>query len=761
MIPQISDDLTFRESNVKRLNKEKRTSFWYWYCRFSTILIPQRLLKFSGLTEVYQIRAWREKFTLCILIAIICGIVLSLLIIVPLAICPHIKTMSFNEFSRISIEAPHTIVHGIIYDISGLPGFHRKNGALLGHLNEFSGKDASSLFPWAPNIHPIFRELDDGSGGEQPKAVHNKIQYNKLVSLFPHYVRAYSYREIEGLNREACAYVTIEDKIYTAEDALRFEPNLSPSARKILSDPKACEKTAVFKDQTAPQDIILLKRYFAGIIEPRMQRRCRYVSYYHLGCSALIVIFIALKLFAVFRYQMKSNGTVASRPTVVLVSCYVEDEDTIKGCINAIANMQTDSGNCLLFIVIDGIAPVNGTAQLNVEAIFSALGRDDVIFDESDHYYEYQSLKGPKNVIIRCGIYEIRGQKLPYAIVVKMGDGMNFRNGNCGKRDSQLILLHLLSKIHQGSLLSEFETELLQMISTVCLTTMEEFEYLLMVDADTEVSEKSLAALTRRFLEHEGVIGVCGETKVGNETASWVTSMQVFEYFVSFNLTKAFESLFGMVTCLPGCFSMYRILSASKNGNIPLIVKPELLQMYSITDLYSVHQKNLLDLGEDRYLTTLIINFFPNSRLEYVPDAWCHTKVPETFAAFLNQRRRWINSTVHNLIELMKISMLSPLKFIVLCDLFTAVISPASVIYTIFLLLQSYTNGISMSPAVLMLFMMYGLEASILIKRGTWGQLFWLICHILAFPITGFLLPVYAFWHFDNYTWSSPPVETI
>ncbi len=42
--------------------------------------------------------------------------------------------------------------------------------------------------------------------------------------------------------------------------------------------------------------------------------------------------------------------------------------------------------------------------------------------------------------------------------------------------------------------------------------------------------------------------------------------MQVYEYFISHNLTKAFESLFGSVTCLPGCFTMYRIRALAVTG---------------------------------------------------------------------------------------------------------------------------------------------------------------------------------------------------
>jgi cellulose synthase/poly-beta-1,6-N-acetylglucosamine synthase-like glycosyltransferase len=52
------------------------------------------------------------------------------------------------------------------------------------------------------------------------------------------------------------------------------------------------------------------------------------------------------------------------------------------------------------------------------------------------------------------------------------------------------------------------------------------------------------------------IAGLCGETLIANEKQSWVTMMQVYEYFISHHLSKAFESLFGSVTCLPGCFSM-------------------------------------------------------------------------------------------------------------------------------------------------------------------------------------------------------------
>jgi chitin synthase len=71
-------------------------------------------------------------------------------------------------------------------------------------------------------------------------------------------------------------------------------------------------------------------------------------------------------------------------------------------------------------------------------------------------------------------------------------------------------------------------------------------------------------------------------------------------------MSKAFESLFGSVTCLPGCFSMYRI--SQEKTRKPLIINSQIIREYSENRVDYLHTKNLLLLGEDRYLTT----YFPH-----------------------------------------------------------------------------------------------------------------------------------------------------
>jgi chitin synthase len=95
----------------------------------------------------------------------------------------------------------------------------------------------------------------------------------------------------------------------------------------------------------------------------------------------------------------------------------------------------------------------------------------------------------------------------------------------------------------------------------------------------------------------------------------------VFEYYISHHYAKAFESVFGGVTCLPGCFCMYRI-KAPKNGAwVPLLANPDIVLEYNQNVVTTLHAKNLLFLGEDRFLSTLMLRTFPKRQMMFLPQA--------------------------------------------------------------------------------------------------------------------------------------------
>lgn len=98
------------------------------------------------------------------------------------------------------------------------------------------------------------------------------------------------------------------------------------------------------------------------------------------------------------------------------------------------------------------------------------------------------------------------------------------------------------------------------------------------------------------------------------------------------------------------------------------------------------HMKNLLHLGEDRYLTTLLLKTFPAFKTIFIQDAFAKTIAPDEWQVLLSQRRRWINSTIHNLAELLMIERLCgfccfSMRFVVFIDLFSTLIQPVTVAY--------------------------------------------------------------------------------
>lgn len=239
------------------------------------------------------------------------------------------------------------------------------------------------------------------------------------------------------------------------------------------------------------------------------------------------------------------------------------------------------------------------------------------------------------------GLYEIQDRSVPFIVVVKCGkESETRRPGNRGKRDSQLIMMKFLNKIFHGKPLLPLELELYRHISEIIGIDPELYEFCLMVDADTEVKPDSLNRLVSVMANDALIMGLCGETTIKNEMDTWITMIQVYEYYVSHHVAKAFESLFGSVTCLPGCFCMYRLKTADRKSK-PLLIEDDVIAEYEENTVDTLHKKNLLSLGEDRYLTTLMLKTFPEFRNKFTSDACCMTIVPDKFDVLLSQRRRW------------------------------------------------------------------------------------------------------------------------
>lgn len=460
---------------------------------------------------------------------------------------------------------------------------------------------------------------------------------------------------------------------------------------------------------------------------------------------------------------------------ISVVTCYSEDESSIRVTLDSVATTDFPNSHKLIAVVCDGDIVGSGNDRSTPDIVLSMMSDFVVQIDEVKPFSYVAVAQGTKRhnmAKIYAGFYkyndetvpEKKQQRVPMIAIVKCGtpdEAGAAKPGNRGKRDSQIIIMSFLQKVMFDERMTELEYELLNSIWRVTGLMTEFYELVLFVDADSKIYPDSLTHMCAEMVKDPTIMGLCGETKIANKRASWVTAIQVFEYYISHHQAKAFESVFGGVTCLPGCFCMYRIKSPKgKNGYwVPILANPDIVERYSDNVVDTLHKKNLLLLGEDRYLSCLMLKTFPKRRQIFVPKAICKTVVPETFKVLLSQRRRWINSTVHNLMELILVNDLCgtfcfSMQFVVGIDLVGTLVLPAAIAFTIYVIIYAIVSKPTPILTLCLLAVIFGLPPLlIVITVSSLAYIVYFVIYIGALPIWNFVLPAYSFWKFDDFSW--------
>ncbi|KAJ5698684.1 hypothetical protein N7462_000689 [Penicillium macrosclerotiorum] len=462
--------------------------------------------------------------------------------------------------------------------------------------------------------------------------------------------------------------------------------------------------------------------------------------------------------------------------SLCLVTCYSEGEEGIRTTLDSIAMTDYPNSHKTILVICDGIIKGKGE-EFSTPDIVLGMVKDLVIPADEVQPFSYVAVatgsKRHNMSKVYTGFYDYgetsvippeKQQRVPMMVIVKCGtpaESTQSKPGNRGKRDSQIILMSFLQKVMFDERMTELEFEMFNGLWNVTGIPPDFYEVVLMVDADTKVFPDSLTHMVSAMVKDPEIMGLCGETKIANKTDSWVTMIQVFEYFISHHQAKSFESVFGGVTCLPGCFSMYRI-KAPKGGQnywVPILANPDIVEHYSENVVDTLHKKNLLLLGEDRYLTTLMLKTFPKRKQIFVPQAVCKTVVPDKFMVLLSQRRRWINSTVHNLMELVLVRDLCgtfcfSMQFVIFIELVGTLVLPAAISFTIYVIIKSIVSKpVQVLPLVLLALILGLPGVLIVVTAHRIIYVVWMAIYLLSLPVWNFVLPMYAFWKFDDFSW--------
>lgn len=782
-----------------------------WACTF---WIPSFLLRWVGRMKRPDVRmAWREKLVLCWIIFLTNALIIFWIIWFGKLLCPNFdKVWDQSEVDTHQGQSDFWVsIHGKVYDISKFWRLQHSDiniQTTTDLMQPFAGLNLDEYFvppltvscpglvtstsiALLPNTTVLYPEGVHTSGPNSPYISSKLYNIDWYGSVFLPRIKEYYHGDLvtkkstvenQGQNENRYWFI-LYGKIYDLTDyyyTLGVYNNLASymfidsTVSAIIQENPGLDITskweANFANSNGTQQTTILNNlnclnnaFYVGIPDFRNSVQCQINNYILLAFTIILCAVILTKFLAALQFGSKRRPTPQDKFVICQVPAYTEGEDSLRKALDSLTALQYDNKRKLICVICDGMIVGGGNDRPTPKIVLDILGVDPKIdppalpfksVGESSEQLNYGK--------VYSGLYEYEGNVVPYIVVVKVGkesEQSKTKPGNRGKRDSQILLMSFLNRVHHRSPMSPLELEMFHQINNIIGVDPELYEYLLMVDADTSVREDSLNRLVAACANNAKIAGICGETSLENEERSWWTMIQVYEYFISHHLAKAFESLFGSVTCLPGCFSMYRLRTADKGK--PLIISDAVIHEYSDCFVDTLHKKNLLSLGEDRYLTTLMTKHFPYMSYKFIPDAYASTAAPETWSVLLSQRRRWINSTIHNLAELVWLKEMCgfccfSMRFVVFIDLFGTIILPATCTYLGYLIYKVATHsGQFPLISIIMIAAVYGLQALVFILKRQWQHIGWMIIYIMAYPIYSFVLPVYSFWNQDNFSWGN------
>ncbi|KAF1940026.1 hypothetical protein EJ02DRAFT_424326 [Clathrospora elynae] len=790
---------------------------WIAFVWAVTFWIPSPLLKWVGRMKRPDVRmAWREKVVLFLLIMLLNGAIVFYIVAFGKLLCPNKnKVWNTKEVSQHQGENDYYVSHhGTVYDLSSFWKKQHSDSNIETTKDRMMEMAGANMDPYiipplylacsrlivkndqtrvlqlilnnTDNTNSIAQHVS-GSRTNMPDSQALKDE-NWYPNVFLPAIREFRKGDLvwesskikdegENLNH---MWFTMGDRVYDLTDYfstinyMKSQPQynfLDDDLIDIVKSNAGQDITEDFSNKLNNSAQLnnldcLDNLFFIGKTDFRKSAKCQVNDYILLAVTIILCVVIVVKFLAALQLGSRKRPANQDKFVICQVPAYTEGEDSLRKGLDSLTALAYDNKRKLICVVCDGMIVGGGNDRPTPKIVLDILGVDPKVDPPALPFWSVgegsQQLNYGK---VYSGLYEFEGNVVPYIVVVKMGkesEQHKSKPGNRGKRDSQILLMSFLNRVHHRSAMNPLELEMFHQINNIIGVDPELYEYLLMVDADTMVRPDALNRLVASCANDSKIAGICGETSLENEDRSWWTMIQVYEYYISHHLSKAFESLFGSVTCLPGCFTMYRLRTADKGK--PLIISDVVIKDYADCVVDTLHKKNLLSLGEDRYLTTLMTKHFPSMSYKFIPDAYALTAAPETWSILLSQRRRWINSTIHNLAELVFLKDLCgfccfSMRFVVFIDLFGTIVLPSICAYLVYLV-YTVSSGKGQFPmfSIIMLAAVYGLQALIFIIKRQWQHVGWMIIYLMAFPIYSLALPMYSFWKQDDFSWGNTRV---
>ncbi|KAJ1893175.1 hypothetical protein LPJ66_005912, partial [Kickxella alabastrina] len=568
---------------IEDLETTRTRQLWVIFTWLVTWWIPSPFLNWCGRMKRPDVRmAWREKVAICIVIFFIWSILLFIIIGLGLLLCPKEYVWTMDEVAgRTSPRDAYVAMRGRVYDIAefanqkhGLKSFEASKELML----MFAGQDINASFPVSvrmacPSLvskkddpkYDMYLTMADATvlqafpfthkvgALSSSKEMSDPSFYGKYVvptmNKFKKGDVVWDYDWINSMHVDQGKYWRVINKeVFNLEDyfATIDYPGNTDKKWQFLNnhivnifDDKGSGSTDITKewseipwdaqDQLANYNC-MKNLFYVGRVDDRQSVRCLFTNYMLLAFACVLMTIVLVKFLAAMQFGAKNRPLTPNKFVVCQVPCYTEDEASLVKTIDSLAGLEYDDKHKLIFVICDGNIVGSGNEKSTPRIVLDILGVDPEYDPPGRDYLAIAEGSRRHNIgKVYSGLYEFEGHVVPFMVVVKVGtpDESN-RSGNRGKRDSQILLMSFFNKVHFDLPMTPLELEIYHQMRHIIGVNPRDFEYLLQVDADTEVMPDSLSRLIAACSSDQRIAGICGETMLGNESKSWTTMMQVY-----------------------------------------------------------------------------------------------------------------------------------------------------------------------------------------------------------------------------------------
>lgn len=595
--PELGDGKVIVEGKTTRSRR-----MWVIFVWIMTFWIPSPVLRYVGGMRRPDVRmAWREKVVLVFLILLINAIIVFYIIEFGRLICPNFdRAWSPKEVSFHQGDNDYWVSQaGFVYDLSKFWRLQHSDMAIETTsqlMQPFAGTDVTEYirppltlacpdlvkdpsiqlqsnttlsYPQAEHISGPYFQTDTQS------ALHDQNWYKNtfLKKMGAFYkgdlVWTRAVVHSQGQNQQRMWFIYNKgvydmtdyfhsQSVFKGDNRYHFFPSQFETMVQENPGLDITSNIQGWSNSTGRTNSLqCLNNYFyIGRIDFRDEPRCQVNNYILLAFTIILCAVILTKFLAALQLGSKRRPAPQDKFVICQIPAYTEGEDQLRKSLDSLTALAYDNKRKLICVICDGVIVGSGNDRPTPKIILDILGVDPKIDPPALPFKSVGQGSEQLNYgKVYSGLYEFEGNVVPYIVVVKVGKESEQRKtkpGNRGKRDSQILVLSFLNRVHHRSPMSPLELEMFHQINNIIGVDPELYEYLMMVDADTMVKEDSLNRLVSACANDNKIAGICGETSLENEERSWWTMIQVYEYYISHHLAKAFESLFGSVTCLPG-----------------------------------------------------------------------------------------------------------------------------------------------------------------------------------------------------------------